>query len=73
MNTNPKTALQLGTTIQTTDSIRYLGAELTANKAKNNATFLISTERIAKEIIKRCKVICKIRKYKIPQGVFKQA
>ncbi len=59
--------------IKTTDSIRYLGVELKANKEKNCSTFLIGTEQISKNIIRRCKAIKMIRRYGIPEKTFRQA
>lgn len=71
---HPKDCIVSGTAkIQTTESIRYLGAEIIANKASNHSTFLIRTDGIAKDIIKRCKIIKRIRKYRISEKVFRQA
>ena len=44
-------------TIKTSDSIRYLGAEIIANKEENKSTFIIQTNKIAREITNRCNVI----------------
>ena len=59
--------------IKTTDSIRYLGIELKANKEKNSSTFLIGTEQIAKNIIRRCRAIKMIRRFRVPEKTFRQA
>jgi len=59
-------------TVKSTDSIRYLGAELCANKASNNSTFVIKTKSISEQIIKRCHVIRRIRKYRITEKIFRQ-
>jgi len=61
---NPADKIECGnTTIKTIESIRYLGAELRANTEDNNSTFLVSTQKIAKNIVKRCKYIKRLRKY----------
>ena len=71
---NPQDVIQVDNVkITTTKTIRYLGAELTANEEDSHSTFLIGTEQIAKNIIKRCKAIKCIRKYKIPEKTFRQA
>jgi hypothetical protein len=55
---NPEDKIECeNTTITTIESIRYVGAELKTNKQDNNSTFLISTNKIAHNIIKRCKYI----------------
>jgi hypothetical protein len=55
---HPKDCISYGNTIiRTTESCRYLGAQIIANKASNHTTFLIRTEGIAKDIIKRCRII----------------
>ena len=60
-------------TIRTTHCIKYLGAELIANKAENKSTFLICTEGVANKIKQRCRAIKALRKYKIPEKQFIQA
>jgi len=59
-------------TIKTANSVRYLGAEMIANE-ENRSTFLVRTSGVAKSIIKRCNIIKKLRKYKIPEKIFQQA
>ena len=61
-----------GMRIGTTKSIRYLGAQLTANSEEKQSTFLVDTSGIAKQIIQRCNVIKRLRKYEIPE-IFRQA
>ena len=71
---NPQDVIQVDNVkITTTKTIRYLGVELTANEEDSHSTFLIGSEQIAKNIIKRCKAIKCIRKYKIPEKTFRQA
>ena len=66
--------IQYGNTlIRTTHCIKYLGAELIANKAENKSTFLICTEGVANQIKQRCRAIKALRKYKIPHKQYRQA
>ena len=62
-----------GMTIKTSDSIRYLGAEIIANKEENKSTFIIQTNKIAREITNRCNVIKQLRKLRIQERIFQQA
>ena len=49
---NPEDKIECeNTTIKSIESIRYLGAELTANKADNNSTFLISTQKLQRTLL----------------------
>ena len=71
---DPKDCIEIeGFKIRTAKTVKYLGAEIAANKASNHSTFLISTENVAKKIIKRCKIIKRIRKYRIPAKIYQQA
>jgi hypothetical protein len=71
---SPNDKVQYGnTTIRTTPCIKYLGAELIANKAEHKSTFLIRTEGVANQIKQRCRAIKALRKYKIPEQKFRQA
>ena len=70
----PDDSMRYGDTIiRTAVCIKYLGAEIIANKAENKATFLIRTDGVANQIKKRCRAIKALRKYKIPEKHLRQA
>ena len=60
-------------TIKITSCIKYLGAELVANKAEHKSSFLIRPEGVANQIKARCRAIKAQQKYKFPEKQFRQA
>ena len=61
-----------GQTIKTKEEISYLRATLKANNENSHSTFTIELKEVAREIRTRCKLMRRLRKYRIPYKTYQQ-
>jgi ribonuclease HI len=63
--------LPLGT-ITSAHTLKYLGTIFKSNKPDSNSTFLIDLESIGADLRRRCSILKKLRKYRIPQPLMER-